>query len=414
MGMAPGPGGARACINARAQAERRRDRHINFEGCPTMVQYKRYFLRGLLIASIPLLVLATDTGAATKQWVGTSGNWTTAPNWSPAGMPQDFDNVYMRTFDTTNHVVTYNVNDGLLHYYDNMLVQSPGIGGVEFRPFGHDLELNTLTLSGSASGSALYSSVDSSTFVNTATMGFNGFLHLNAGSLFRATNFTQNSGYVAISVGSILEVDGTYMLNGGFVEGPGLVRSHGTAVVKADFGGMLENRGTLIFDSPSDDFDFGGLDNSGTLVFNTNAPGIGRIQFADRVINRVSNTLPANKSIHLKRDFAHLGGTFTQLGWVEDEVLGNRNSNLSVTGTWIQATDELTGTNMATISIGGTYLLNSGPLLTGALHIGLQSDGSIVQNGGTAGAYTLNLSASPLVNTRRGHYNSMPELWAAE
>src|SRR5688572_25952492 len=306
-------------------------------------------------------------------------------------MPQDFDDVQMRTFDATHRVVTYNVNDGLFHIYGDMLVQSPGTGGIEFRTGGHDLDFNTLTVSGSSTGSALYDMIGGSTFVNTATLGFNGLLHLNAGSAFHVTNFTQHGGFVGASSSSLLEINGTYTFNDGGVQGP------------------VRNNGTIVFNSSfSSDFD-GELDNRGTLVFNSH------VNFSHDILNRVSNTLPLGKRMQIERDFVHAGGTLTQFGDIDGD---GYPSHLRVRGgaTWNHQSAEFRTSNVRTISVGsgqdfeplpgaGTYLFSGdGQLSVNTINLGLQSDGTFVQSGGYVSCGALNLCAGNGVNTRRGHY----------
>src|SRR5215212_2540634 len=65
----------------------------------------------VLAATLFAVVVSTSAFAVTKNWVNTSadGNWGTASNWSPAGVPTSVDDVVVGSDQTAGNVLV-NVN----------------------------------------------------------------------------------------------------------------------------------------------------------------------------------------------------------------------------------------------------------------------------------------------------------------
>lgn len=64
-------------------------------------------LAPLVLAGLFGAVCASPTFATDRAWVGGTGNWSTAGNWSPNGVPTASDNAIVTTFGTVDGVVTY-------------------------------------------------------------------------------------------------------------------------------------------------------------------------------------------------------------------------------------------------------------------------------------------------------------------
>ena len=64
-------------------------------------------------SAVILVCLALMSSAAyadENDWIGTSGNWSDAVNWSLTWLPGAGDNVYLTQSDGTDRVVTLNLN----------------------------------------------------------------------------------------------------------------------------------------------------------------------------------------------------------------------------------------------------------------------------------------------------------------
>lgn len=61
----------------------------------------------LALLTLALLLLFKPAQAGYKFWVGGSGQWDVADNWTPAGVPQDGDDVFLVNGDGLLRIVTY-------------------------------------------------------------------------------------------------------------------------------------------------------------------------------------------------------------------------------------------------------------------------------------------------------------------
>jgi len=73
---------------------------------------ERIFLKGFkyvpaFFLLLALLLPALQAQAADKCWVGGSGWWDDASNWSPSGLPANGDTVYLTQSDGTDRTVSY-------------------------------------------------------------------------------------------------------------------------------------------------------------------------------------------------------------------------------------------------------------------------------------------------------------------
>ena len=80
-----------------------------------------------LAASIAIGVIALPACralAVNRVWAGTTGNWTVPSNWSPTGVPQNGDDVFLTEVDPFNKTVTY--NDGTTPNITNITYDADG------------------------------------------------------------------------------------------------------------------------------------------------------------------------------------------------------------------------------------------------------------------------------------------------
>ena len=342
---------------------------------------RRIALGAALIGSIPLLAPSHDARAADKTWVGGSGNWTTAGNWTPFGAPLDFDNVFIGPSDALNRTVTYNVNDGFLHAYNNVVLQPSGAGSVQLNQTGPQFGCASLSLSAFAS-LAEYR-VDGAREASTGflVLGALSRLTVSGGAEFTATAAQQFGGTLAVDSTSSFVVNGSYLHNHGSVSGP--FRNNGVLTISSGpFGGNLDNFGSIVL------------------------PAGQTTTFTSFVTNHTSYTLSADRGIAVGQSFTQAAGTFTQFG--PFTILGTASQQLNVGGpggaTWDQVNATHTG-NFLDVGAGGpgTYLLRGAGAsitLNRDLRVGVFGDGSFAHMAGRVQATDLEIGSAAVPATR--------------
>src|ERR1022692_1344827 len=82
--------------------------------------------KAVLITSIALSLAASDARGTTRYWQGTAGNnWSTPANWSPAGPPQDGDDLFF-----INRVSNNIINDlPFITVHSMIFYQAFGLSG---------------------------------------------------------------------------------------------------------------------------------------------------------------------------------------------------------------------------------------------------------------------------------------------
>src|SRR5688500_11443723 len=175
-----------------------------------------------LAAALPLLAVHADADAVTKTWVVQSGNWSGTFNWSPAGAPADFDDVSLSGANGLNKTVTYDVNDGFLHVYGTIGLQSAGFGVYELRQPGTSLEASQMSVAGTpaVNGRARHVLTAGGTaFVGSTFLGDNGSISLGQNSAYQVGSLTQQGGAVSVDPGATFTVTGRYAFDGGATSG---------------------------------------------------------------------------------------------------------------------------------------------------------------------------------------------------
>ena len=346
---------------------------------------RRIALGAALIGSLPLLAPSRDARAADKTWVGGSGNWTTGSNWTPLGAPLDFDNVFIGPSDATNRTVTYNVNDGFLHQYNNVVLQPSGAGSVLLNQTGPQFGCASLSLSAFASLAEYRVDGAREASAGFLVLGALSRLTVSGGATFTATSAQQFGGALVVDNASSFVVNGSYLHNLGTVSGP--FRNNGVLTINAGaFGGHLDNHGTLVL------------------------PALATTTFTGLVTNHTSHTLTADRSIASQLSFTQAGGTFTQLG--SFAILGTAAEALNVGGpggaTWDQSNSNHTGNTLSVGSGGpGNYILRgvgASITLNRDLRVGVAGgDGSFAHTAGRVHARELEIG-STVVPATRGLY----------
>lgn len=151
---------------------------------------------GRLLLGMVILMTAgggTSSWAANKFWTGTSGNWNTAANWSPAGAPVNGDDLYFpslaagRFRNTTNNIplparrfASINFTDSGYFVRGNPVVVSNGITSLI------DTGVNTFNLDVTLAAHQTFANL-TPIFSMTGTINLSGFnLTVDAGEVGRA------------------------------------------------------------------------------------------------------------------------------------------------------------------------------------------------------------------------------------
>ena len=196
-----------------------------------------------LVFLAALLCLAPPATAVNKTWIDATGQWDTSANWTPSGLPQAGDNVYLTQSDTTNRTVTYYNTTNPSAVLTSLRVDATGPGTMTLNmPNTHTLNVTTEYVGYSGKGTVTQSAGTH----NAATL-YLGNSALSSGS------YTITGGTLSSSTVQYIGYSGTGTLN---IQGAGQVSntgttgylgfssgSYGTAIV--DGGGRWTNSGVL-------------------------------------------------------------------------------------------------------------------------------------------------------------------------
>ncbi len=339
--------------------------------------------RVLAAAAVPILSASLDARAVVKTWIAGSSSWTGTFNWSPAGAPADFDDVSLFGANGQSKTVTYDVNDGFLHVYGTIGIQSAGFGSYELRQPGTSLEAAHMSVAGTppVNGRARHTLTNGGTaFVGSTFLGDNGHVNVGAGSAYHAGSFTQGGGSVSIDSSATFTVSGAYAFDGGSASGPMRIQSTGgLAVNAATFGAAVDNFGSL------------------SISTSTN--------FTAGLTNRAPFTILGPRVITAER-WDQRGGSITQFG-------ETRGGFYTVQGgaTWTLMGGIHQGTQITAGSTAGdgTYSMIGGSInmngvSTARIVVGLNNAGTFLQSGGDVRVPFLYVGGSGSLGSGRGHY----------
>ena len=350
---------------------------------------RRRALKLALASSLCTVAFADSADAVVKTWVVNSGTWSGTFNWSPAGRPADFDDISMFGANSQSKTVTYDINDGFLHVYGTIGIQSAGQGQWELRQPGTSLEAASMSIAGTpaVNGRARHVLSNGGTaFVGSTFLADNGLISVGAGSAYHVTSLTQddpqngNGGQITIDPTAAFTVAGTYDFRAGSISGP--LR--------------IESTGGLSVGAPT----FGGaVDNFGSLQISTNT------HFTAGLTNRATFTILGPRVITAEQ-WDQRGGTITQFG-------ETRGGFYTVQGgaTWNLMGGIHQGTQIAVGNTAGdgTYLMPGGSinmngLSTARIIVGNNNSGSFLQSGGDVRVPFLYVGGSGSLGSGRGFY----------
>jgi hypothetical protein len=364
-------------------------------------------------------------GGALSTWIGGNGDWNTAGNWAPIGVPNSAVNNVCITDNTSTVTVstgpfvpslqlatgnTLNVsgglnvsgpqilNDGAINFTNSYLFLMPNENGQDFLTTANGtvalsgtgtMTLSNATVSGEAAGQILS---NSSTIAGDGQIGYNGGLGYNyplphglatnnavggtllanaPGQSLLINGPLTNSGTLKVDAGSTMEVSSTFTnFSGGTLTG-------GTY----DVAGTLGNAGTLKIDM---------LGSTGAEIV-SNASNI----FLDGPTAQITDASNANALAHFQDNLA--SGSFTVENGQEfvtaDNVTNFENdgtvnvgagSEFTIANDYNQGsgTTQVDGTLTAT---GGAVNINGGTLIgTGTIlgNVTIASGGAITPDAG--------------------------------
>ncbi len=199
-----------------------------------------------VLFALAALVVDSPAGAATKNWNANieSGNWSTAANWSPSGVPGDGDDAnitlsvllakYTINYDSTAEValnsltlsqigaggssLTMNMsgsNDVLYTNYEYLAVNSPNAQNAAFNQSDGENISDGLFLGYGQNGTGTYNLTGGTLQINSALfVGYNGVGYFNQSGGIDDASVAEL--YVA---GNSASSPGTYTLSGGKLYG---------------------------------------------------------------------------------------------------------------------------------------------------------------------------------------------------
>jgi hypothetical protein len=283
------------------------------------------------------ILLAVAANAADLVWVGGTGNWNAAGNWSPAQIPTAADNAIITSSGT--YTVTVPAN-------------SPATAG-------------SLTLGGATGTQTLAIDKATLTLAGTSVVNANGQLNfLVAGStLTGAGNLT---------------VNGTLNWGNGTMSGAGTTTIGSSGVLAIGSGGVTFGR--TLNNAGSGSWSGGNLAMSAGTAFNNLAGGMFDITADGRVSG--SATTPINNS-GLFRQTAGTAGTIITVPFNNGGTLAvlAQTLNLNLGGTHTGIMSNAPG---ATLNFGGgSHVLAGSSLVTGAGVLSMNGNATTLSASGT-------------------------------
>jgi hypothetical protein len=331
-----------------------------------------------------LLFASTTLFGADKTWIANSGSWSVNGNWSPFGRPADFDNVSLFGANSMSKTVTYDINDGLLHVYGTIGIQSAGFGTFELRQPGTSLEASNMSIAGTpaVNGRARHVlTAGGSAFVGSTFIADLGLLSVGSGCGYEVTDLTQDAGTITIDPAvAWFRVNGKYDLRGGSVTGPVLIQPTGGLAVEAPTVGAA-------------------IDNFGSIAINANT------NFTTSLINRAPLTILGPRDVTAQRwdqrnsDVTQFGTTHGTYYFIQGGSTWNLMGGIH-TGT--QITTGFTAGDGTYSMAGGSVNMNG--FSTARIIVGMENSGSFLQSGGDVRVPFLYVGGSGTLGSGRGYY----------
>jgi hypothetical protein len=249
----------------------------------------RFHSHALLAAALLATLAQTSlVHAAVKSWSTGSGNWNTAGNWSPVGVPGVADDVLIGPhINAANEIVTLNVNGAV----DSLTI----IDGMTLRTATGSLAVAGTTQVGGQN------IVGSSTFASRLRIE-NGV----GGTDFSTDNLTlSNFGRTTLEASASMIVHGVATIGADSV-----ISGHGTAYFTKDGGTVLANEGRIeagvggltLYQTGSGRFDLDGAGGNGELVVNSGG-GNGLIFHGDQLTDSFSSLITMGSNSLLEMNF---------------------------------------------------------------------------------------------------------------
>jgi hypothetical protein len=292
-------------------------------------------MKTLVIAAATLAIAAAGTNATDLTWVGGTGDWTAAGNWSPAQVPTAADNAWLT--NSGSYTVTI--------------------------PAGSSATAGALILGGANGPQILDIDQATLTLISTSSVNTNGQISFLAAQS------------VLTGPGDLL-VDGAITWSNGTISGTGALNINNHGVLAIGSGGVTLGR--TLNNSGAGSWSGGILSISDGSSFN-NLPGGTFDITADGSLNGSALT-PINNSGVVRLTAGNTGTTVT--------APFNNTGNLQVLVTTLNL--NLGGTHGGTFTTapgaalnlgGGSHVLNSGSLVTGTGPLSISGGASVSANG---------------------------------
>jgi len=300
---------------------------------------KMFRIRSIVMISIVMLILAVQPAQAEYRWIGLSGWWDDATNWSPPGIP-GWTVVRLLSSDAIDRTVTIAKNSGSF-VSSSVLVDATGVGMMTILQTRASLTTTSaLDIGDAGKGTYIQTGGTNQTFES----------YLGLGNTGNGSYDLSGSGSLSVSnvenVGSL--GNGTFSQSGGthFV----------SRVLSIAFYGGSTGAYNLSGGSLGADVENVGYDGSGTFDQSGGTNQVNRLYVGRRSMGRGSYNLSGSGILRANEETVgsngYRNGTFTQTG----------------------------GTNRASVSVFGSYKLQGGNLDAPA--IGISTQGNFEFTGG--------------------------------
>jgi len=291
----------------------------------------------LWLLTLSMLAPAGSSWAVPRNWNVGSGNWSSASNWSPFGVPVNGDDVSILSADGVNRVVTYD------YIGPSVTLNSLKVGLSNY--MGTDAATISLTTNNALSAVSQH--------IGTSTSG-NG-----------AGAFTQSAGFNSVGTGNLYIGFNATDVGYYHLSGSGTLYSSGYEYVGASGTGTFVQSGGTHFIFPGRFLDLGlGPASHGTYDMSGGTLNAENVYVGDQgvgVFNHIGGTSTISQSLTLGY-VAGSSGTFNANGGLleigDDLIVGNNGTGILSVG----ASGAVAVSDKLQIGSQGTVNLNGGSL----------------------------------------------------
>ncbi len=322
--------------------------------------------------AVSSLALSSSLHAAQKQWIASSGNWSTPANWDPAGVPVGGGDVLLTLSEPAQHTVVYDLSTQF-QTLNSLRIDAPSPGRMTLSITNGSLSSLRTDVAVSGNASVVQSGGAHQLPFGTLTIAAGGRYEFIDGILGATT--------MRVSTGATLHQ------SGGLLETQFLIQDGGT------FSGTIHNRGIYTYNSGPFT---GTLINDGNLILNQDLVipgGCQNGQFIGGLIEiHPGRTLTiAGTGLHSNSSVSMFGGTLT----TPLEILGPAPGEGAIHNQFAGLHQIDTNLHIGA-GVDSLYLMRGGTTSVGStIFVGDGAAGDFQQTGGIVQARELRIATQP-------------------